>query len=176
MKRVIVTVIFLACLSQAFSQEAVKLRWSDANSLFLVTSYNDSVPAIGTEGIAYWKDEKYIHNFFNRQIDKVISATARDSLHPETSVLIAINQRGDILNCRFIIHPADTAYISGADLGKLYSGFMKLRIKMSRVTIYVRHEDRNKAADFAVISGQLISKSGRERVLERTGKSAPRLR
>ena len=88
MKRVIVTVIFLACLSQAFSQEAVKLRWSDANSLFLVTSYNDSVPAIGTEGIAYWKDEKYIHNFFNRQIDKVISATARDSLHPETSVLI----------------------------------------------------------------------------------------
>ena len=66
-----------------------------------------------------------------------------------------------MLNCRFMISAGDRDRISAEYLSGLYTAFMGTRIKMKGISIYVRHQDRNKAADFAVISGQLMSKKPR---------------
>jgi hypothetical protein len=166
MPKILIISLFLLSSIAVYSQTEKRFVYNHLYSANLVTPLFDKSKPEGTEGIAVWTNDKYIHDLFNKTIDKVISNEKRDSLHLGTAIMIAFNLKGEVINCKFMIDSKDTTVISEDDLYNLYTIFKKIKINMYRVKIGLDPSKESKTAEYAVISGSLISKKGRDRMIK----------
>jgi hypothetical protein len=124
----------------------------------------DNSRAEGIEGIAVWTEDKYVHKLINSVLSHVLSRTKRESLHLESAVMIAFNRQGEVINCKFFLERNDRKILTEDELYRIYMKLKKVEINPYKVRINPDPKTGNKLPDFAVISGSLINKAGREKM------------
>jgi hypothetical protein len=163
--------IFLAlCLAPAVltAQNLEMFEYTKHETGYIAVPKFDKAKPSGIEGRAVWSEEKYIHDLFNRTVGSALSRKKREQLHLGSSVMIAFDIRGEVINCKFFLAFEDKGILTEEELYAVYMKFKKVRINPYKVRIENNPEAEPGVPGFAVISGPLVSKEGREKRIKET--------
>ena len=131
---------------------------------YVVTPIFDQSKGVGKRGVATLSDPSYLSDVFDNITKQVMTNEKVDSLYTEASFIITIGSNGDIINCRFSLHPKDMNVISDNDFYNLYVLFKKTKIDTSKVKIGAPDAfPQNSKYDYTMIGGTLIPKDLRKR-------------
>jgi hypothetical protein len=133
---------------------------------FNVTPIFDQSKGVGKIGLAFFTDRTYLSNLFDSIAKQVMTKEKVDSLYTEASFIITVGSNGDIINCRFSLHPRDLNVISDNDFYNLYVLFKKTKIDTSKVKIVAPDGfPQNSKYDYTIIGGTLIPIYSRHRFI-----------
>ena len=153
---------------ELMSQTGKKMKYTLTRfSQYSVEPIKNQKKLEGKEGIPIWSDDKYMTDLINSAIDAVLSKEQRDSISLGTAYSIVFNLKGEVIRCRFIITLTDTSRITDDNFSNLYKSFKKVKFDMTKIKIEPNYEYGLKTADYARITGSMISKESRDRFNKR---------
>ncbi len=149
--------------NEAKAQDTLMFRYTHTDEGDILVPKFDMTKAAGVEGVAVQTDDRYLHKFFDKVIGSILPESKRETLHLPSAVMVAFNRQGIVLNCKFFISSEDRKKITEEELFRIYNRLKQMQINPYKIKIAPAPETGNAQPDYAVISGSLISKSGRER-------------
>jgi hypothetical protein len=162
MHRILIITAFIIISLDLSGQQKKRFEYTRIGySSYLVSPVFDQTKLEGNMGMAIFLDQSYMDDLFNNAINLTISKGKRDSVSLNTVVRFAINQKGVVFYCQFFLNFKDTLLIKDEDLFNLYHLLKKIKIDMTKVRIDPYYPSDLKYADYAIISGSLISKESR---------------
>jgi hypothetical protein len=168
MPRILIIIAFLVCSFQVISQTKGRFAYTRLGSSYLATPVLNNAKPEGKEGRPIWEDVEYINDLFNIPLNEVLTKEKRDSLHLNSSFIIAFDLKGEVKYCRFLVSYKDSTLISENDLYNLFLRFKNIKVDMSRVNIVPDYNTEWKSADFGTIVGSFKSKESRDRFNKRS--------
>ncbi|HVN58135.1 MAG TPA: hypothetical protein VMT63_07560 [Bacteroidales bacterium] len=157
--------LVIICIPPMFPQKLEMFNYTSHGDYDLAVPKFDLMKPEGTQGIAVWKEDTYIHKLFNSVVKSVLPKKKRDMLHLNTAVLLAFTRRGEVINCKFLLNTDDRNILTEEELYKIYIKLKRIRINPYKVRIDPDPVAGGTSPDYAIISGPLISRTGRERIM-----------
>jgi hypothetical protein len=165
MPRILIITTLIIISLDLYGQQKKRFEYSPIGySSFLVSPVFDQTKLEGNMGLPIFLDQIYIDDLFNNVINGTISKGKRDSVSLNNVYRIAINQKGDVFYCQFLLNSKDTSLITDEDLFNLYLKLKKIKIDMTKVRIEPNWERELKYADYGIIMGSLISIESRNKL------------
>ena len=164
MKKILLFVAFCLVSIGVNSQNGKKFNYQKNQfGAIVVTPIFDQSKGAGKMGVASFSDPSYLSDLFDNITRQVMTKEKVDSLYSDASFVITISSNGDVINCRFSLHPKDMNVISDNDFYKLYELFKKTKIDTSKVEIEAPDSfPQNTKFDYTMILGTLIPKDLRK--------------
>jgi hypothetical protein len=160
MKKILILIVLYLVSIGANSQNGKKFNYQKNRfGAIVVTPIFDQSKGEGKMGEASCLDPSYLSDVFENITRQVMTKEKVDSLYTSASFVITISSNGDVINCRFLLHPKDTNVISDDDFYKLYELFKKTKIDTSKVKIGAPDSfPQQTKVDYTIILGTLIPK------------------